>query len=66
MLETDAFTVTTLPLEAHVERGENTVRLIPLDGTDIKVHVGWIRRAGAMLGQLAEEYVKTLEEMLIK
>ena len=66
VLETDAFTVTPLPLEAHVERGENTVRLIPLDGTDVQVHVGWIRRAGAMLGQLAEEYVKTLEEMLIK
>lgn len=65
MSVTDAFTVTAPLLEAGVERGDNAVHIIPLKGTDINVHIGWIRRSGITLGQLAEEYIRMLEEALL-
>lgn len=63
MTETGAFGVTILRLERENDNDER-IQVIPLVNTGIEVHIGWIRRSGITLGQLAEEYIELLKGML--
>ncbi len=63
MQETGAFGVTALRLGRPGTEDPDT-RIIPLAGTGIEVHIGWVRRSGITLGQLAEEYIACLRGLL--
>ena len=63
MQETGAFGVTALRLGRPGTEDPDT-RIIPLTGTGIEVHIGWVRRSGRTLGQLAEEYIACLRALL--
>ncbi len=63
MKVTGAFGVTALKLERQ-DDDDPDICIVPLTGTGIEVHVGWVRRSGITLGQLAEEYIDLLRGLL--